>query len=328
MAKEMVKAIRVDEAGGPEVMKYVDVELGEPGPGEVLIRQHACGLNYIDVYFRMGYYPQPLPAGLGMEGAGVIEKVGAGVTHVKVGDRVAYAGRPTGAYAAARVMPADILVKLPDAISFETGAAMMLQGLTAAYLLTSTYKVQKGDTVLFHAIAGGVGLIACQWLKAIGATVIGTVGSKEKAELAKSYGCDHTILYREENFVKRVQEITGGKGVPVAYDSVGKDTFMQTLDCISPLGVAVSFGGASGSPPLLDLSILAGKGSLKVTRPTVSTYVLNRSLLEPMAAELFNMVQSGKVKIEIHQEYRLADVAQAHTDLEGRKTTGSTILIP
>jgi NADPH2:quinone reductase len=263
-----------------------------------------------------------------MEGAGVIEKVGAGVTHVKVGDRVAYAGRPTGAYAAARVMPADILVKLPDAISFEIGAAMMLQGLTVAYLLTSTYKVQKGDTVLFHAIAGGVGLIACQWLKAIGATVIGTVGSKEKAELAKSYGCDHVILYRDENFVKRVQEITSGKGVPVAYDSVGKDTFMQTLDCISPLGMAVSFGGASGSPPLLDLSILAGKGSLKVTRPTVSTYVLNRSLLEPMAAELFNMVQSGKVKIEINQKYRLADVAQAHTDLEGRKTTGSTILLP
>jgi NADPH2:quinone reductase len=263
-----------------------------------------------------------------MEGAGVIEKVGPDVTHVKVGDRVAYAGRPTGAYAEARIMPADILVKLPDSISFEQGAAMMLQGLTVQYLLNDSYKVQKGDTVLFHAIAGGVGLIACQWLKAIGATVIGTVGSPEKAEIAKAYGCDHVVLYREEDFVKRVKEITNGKGVPVAYDAVGKDTFMQTLDCISPRGMAVSFGGASGSPPLLDLGILASKGSLKVTRPTVATYVLNRSLLEPMAADLFDKVSSGKVKIEIKQRYALKDAVQAHRDLEGRKTTGSTILLP
>jgi NADPH2:quinone reductase len=328
MSKEIVKAIRITETGAPEVMKWVDVELGEPGPGEVLIRHHACGLNYIDVYFRSGYYAQPLPGGIGMEGAGVIEKVGPDVTHVKVGDRVAYAGRPTGAYAEARIMPADILVKLPDSISFEQGAAMMLQGLTVQYLLNDSYKVQKGDTVLFHAIAGGVGLIACQWLKAIGATVIGTVGSPEKAEIAKAYGCDHVILYREEDFVKRVKEITNGKGVPVAYDAVGKDTFMQTLDCVSPRGMAVSFGGASGSPPLLDLGILASKGSLKVTRPTVSTYVLNRSLLEPMAADLFDKVSSGKVKIEIKQRYALKDAVQAHRDLEGRKTTGSTILLP
>ena len=323
-----VKAIRINKNGGPEVMEYVDVELGEPGPGEALVRHHAIGVNYIDVYFRTGLYPQPLPAGIGMEGAGVVEKVGPGVTHVKPGDRVAYAGRPTGAYSEARIMPADILVVLPDALSFEQGAAMMLQGLTVHYLLNDTYKVKKGDTVLFHAAAGGVGLIACQWLKAIGATMIGTVGSPEKAELAKAHGCTHTILYREEDFVKRVKEITGGKGVPVVYDSIGKDTFMQSLDCLSPRGMMVTFGNSSGAVPPIDLSILGGKGSLKVTRPTLMTYALDRSLLEPMAAELFEMVISGKVKLEINQRYKLADAAKAHTDLESRQTTGSSILLP
>ena len=328
MATNTVKAIRMNKTGGPEVLEYLDVELGEPGPGEVLIRHHAIGVNFLDIYFRIGLYPSPLPAGVGQEGAGVIEKVGAGVTHVKVGDRVAYAGRPAGSYSQARVMPADIIVKLPDAISFEQAAAMMLQGMTAQYLLNSTYKVQKGDTVLFHAAAGGVGSIACQWLKALGATVIGTVGSPEKAALAKSMGCDHTILYRDEDFVKRVREITDGKGVPVVYDSIGKDTFMKSLDCLSPLGTMITFGNASGPVPPLDLSILAGKGSIKVTRPTLTTYVLNRALLEPMAADLFNRVMSGQVKIDISGRYPLEQAAQAQRDMEERKTTGSIILLP
>ncbi len=328
MTTNTVKAIRMNKTGGPEVLEYLDVELGEPGPGEVLIRHHAIGVNFLDIYFRIGLYPSPLPAGVGQEGAGVIEKVGAGVTHVKVGDRVAYAGRPAGSYSQARVMPADIIVKLPDAIGFEQAAAMMLQGMTVQYLLNSTYKVQKGDTVLFHAAAGGVGSIACQWLKALGATVIGTVGSPEKAALAKSMGCDHTILYREEDFVKRVREITDGKGVPVVYDSIGKDTFMKSLDCLSPLGTMVTFGNASGPVPPLDLSILAGKGSIKVTRPTLTTYVLNRALLEPMAADLFNRVMTGQVKIEISDRYPLEQAAQAQRDMEDRKTTGSIILLP
>ena len=328
MTTNTVKAIRMNKTGGPEVLEYLDVELGEPGPGEVLIRHHAIGVNFLDIYFRIGLYPSPLPAGVGQEGAGVIEKVGAGVTHVKVGDRVAYAGRPAGSYSHARVMPADIIVKLPDAIGFEQAAAMMLQGMTVQYLLNSTYKVQKGDTVLFHAAAGGVGSIACQWLKALGATVIGTVGSPEKAALAKSMGCDHTILYREEDFVKRVREITDGKGVPVVYDSIGKDTFMKSLDCLSPLGTMVTFGNASGPVPPLDLSILAGKGSIKVTRPTLTTYVLNRALLEPMAADLFNRVMTGQVKIEISDRYPLEQAAQAQRDMEDRKTTGSIILLP
>ena len=328
MSVTKVKAIRMSQNGGPEVMQLVDVELGEPGPGEALVRHHAIGVNYIDVYFRTGLYPQPLPAGVGMEGAGIVEKVGPGVTHVKPGDRVAYSGRPPGAYSQDRIMPAEILVVLPDELSFAQGAAMLLQGLTVQYLLNDTYKVKKGDTVLFHAAAGGVGLFACQWLKAIGATMIGTVGSPEKAALAKAHGCDHTILYRDEDFVEKVKEITGGKGVPVVYDSIGKDTFMKSLDCLSPRGMMVTFGYASGPVPPLDLSILGGKGSLKVTRPTLMTYVHNRSLLEPMAADLFQMVISGKIKIEINQRYPLADAAQAHRDLEGRNTTGSTILIP
>ncbi|MBY4895654.1 quinone oxidoreductase [Cupriavidus sp. AU9028] len=324
----MSKAIRIFENGGPEVLQWVDVEVGEPGPGEIRLRQEAVGLNYIDVYFRTGLYKQPLPGGIGMEGAGVVEAVGEGVTHLRVGDRVAYAGRPTGAYAQVRVMPADIVVKLPDAVSFEQAAAMMLQGLTVQYLVRDTYRVQPGDTVLLHAAAGGVGLIACQWLKALGATVIGTVGSDEKAELARQHGCDHPVVYTRESFLERVKDITGGKGVPVVYDSIGQQTFHDSLDCLSPRGMMVSFGNASGPVPPVDLSLLASKGSLKLTRPTIATYVTNRALLEPMAAELFEVVQSGKVKIEVNQRYALADAAQAHRDLEARRTTGSTVLLP
>ena len=324
----MVKAIRISRSGGPEVMEYVDVDVGEPGPGEVRIRQAAIGLNYIDVYFRTGAYPQEFPAGLGMEGAGTIEAIGAGVTHVKVGDRVAYASRPTGAYAEARVMPAAVLVRLPDAISFETGAAMMLQGLTVQYLFRRTFPLKGGETILFHAAAGGVGLIACQWARALGVTMIGTVGSDEKAALAKSHGCVHTINYNTENFVERVKEITAGQGVPVVYDSIGKDTFTGSLDCLSPLGLLVSYGSASGPVPPFGLQELASRGSLFVTRPTLFTYAAKREDLEAMAGELFGMVESGKVKIEINQRYALKDVAQAHRDLEARKTTGSTILLP
>lgn len=324
----MTKAIRISAIGGPEVMEYVDVDLPVPGRGEALIRQHACGLNYIDVYFRMGTYPQQLPAGLGMEGAGVVEAVGEGVTHIKPGDRVAYAGRPPGAYAEARVLPADVLVKLPGAISFETAAAMMLQGLTVQYLFRRTFRLQGGETILFHAAAGGVGLIACQWARALGVTMIGTVGSDEKAALAKAHGCVHTINYNKENFVERVKEITGGKGVPVVYDSIGKDTFTGSLDCLSPLGMMVSFGGASGPAPPFSLNELASRGSLFVTRPSLFNYIAKRDDLEMMAAELFGMVESGKIKIDINQRYALKDVAQAHRDLESRKTTGSTILLP
>lgn len=324
----MSKAIRIFENGGPEVMQWVDVEVGEPGPGEIRIRQEAVGLNYIDVYFRTGLYKQPLPGGIGMEGAGVVEAVGQGVTHLSVGDRVAYAGRPTGAYAQVRVMPADIVVRLPDDISFEQAAAMMLQGMTVQYLVRDTYRVQPGDTVLLHAAAGGIGLIASQWLKALGATVIGTVGNDDKAALARAHGCDHTIVYTRESFLARVKEITGGKGVAVVYDSIGKDTFNDSLDCLAPRGTMVSFGNASGPVPPVDISVLGAKGSLKLTRPTIMTYVTQRDLLEPMAAELFDIVRSGKVRIEVRQRYPLSEVAQAHRELEARKTTGSTVLIP
>lgn len=324
----MSKAIRIFENGGPEVMQWVDVEVGEPGPGEIRIRQEAVGLNYIDVYFRTGLYKQPLPGGIGMEGAGVVEAVGPSVTHLREGDRVAYAGRPTGAYAQVRVMPADIVVKLPDDISFEQAAAMMLQGMTVQYLVRDTYRVQVGDTVLLHAAAGGIGLIASQWLKALGATVIGTVGNDDKAALARAHGCDHTVVYTRESFLDRVKEITGGKGVAVVYDSIGKDTFNDSLDCLAPRGTMVSFGNASGPVPPVDISVLGAKGSLKLTRPTIMTYVTQRDLLEPMAAELFDIVRSGKVKIEVRQRYPLAEVAQAHRELEARKTTGSTVLIP
>jgi NADPH2:quinone reductase len=322
------KAIKMMQVGGPEVLQWVDIEVAAPGPDEVRVVHEAIGLNFIDVYFRKGVYPQPLPGWLGMEAAGVIESVGSNVKHVKAGDRVAYAGKPAGAYSQVRVMPAEIVVKLPDAISFEMGAAMMLQGLTVNYLLTDSYKVKAGDTVLFHAAAGGVGLIAMQWLKLLGATVIGTVGSEEKAALAKAYGCDHTILYTKEDFVARTKELTNGKGVNVVYDSIGKDTFMQSLDCIKPRGMMVTYGNASGPVPPIDVGILGVKGSLKITRPTVMTYAHDRSLLEPMSADLFDKVVSGKIKIEINQRYQLQDAAQAHRDLEDRKTTGSTIFLP
>ena len=325
----MTHAIRLYENGGPEVLKWEQVELGDPGPGQVLVRHGAVGLNFIDVYFRTGLYPLPqVPGGIGLEGAGVIEAVGDDVEGFAEGDRVAYAGPPPGAYAEARIMPAAKLVKLPESITDQQAAAMMLQGMTVQYLIRRTYRVQAGDTVLFQAAAGGVGLIACQWLKHLGATVIGTVGSEAKAELAKAHGCDHTILYRGENFVERVREITDGAGVPVAYDSVGKDTFDGSLDCLSPMGTMVLFGGASGPVPPLDLMALSQKGSLFVTRPTLMTYTAKRSDLEASAAELFDVVGSGAVKIEVNQTYPLAEAARAHTDLEARKTTGSTVLLP
>ena len=324
----MAKAIRITENGGPEVMQYVDVEVGDPGPGEARVRHAACGLNFIDIYFRTGFYPQPLPAGLGMEAAGVVEAVGEGVTHVKPGDRVAYASRPPGAYAEARVMPAGGLIRLPEGISFQTAAAMMLQGLTVQYLFRRTYPLKGGETILFHAAAGGVGLIACQWARALGVTMIGTVGSDEKGALALAHGCTHVINYNKENFVERVKELTGGRGVSVVYDSVGKDTFMGSLDCLAPLGMLVSFGSSSGAVPPFSLNELASRGSLFVTRPSLFNYTAGREDLDAMAADLFSLVESGKVKIDINQRYALKDVAQAHRDLEARKTTGSTILIP
>lgn len=324
----MTYAIRIHQTGGPEVLSWEPVELPAPAAGEATVRHAAVGLNFIDTYHRTGLYPLPLPSGIGLEGAGVVEAVGAGVTEVQVGDRVAYAGGPLGAYAEARNIPAHRLLKIPDPISFDTAAAMMLQGLTAAYLLRKTYRVQAGDAVLIHAAAGGVGLIACQWAKALGATVIGTVGSDAKGELAKAHGCDHVINYSTENFVARVREITGGEGVPVVYDGVGKDTFMGSLDCLRPLGMLVTYGNASGPVPPLDLLLLSQKGSLFVTRPTIMSYTAKRPDLEALGAELFDVVASGKVKIEVHQRYALKDAAQAHRDLEARKTTGSTILLP
>lgn len=324
----MAKAIRINRNGGPEVMECVDVEVGEPGPGEARVRQHAIGINFIDVYFRTGLYPHPLPAGLGKEGAGVVEAVGEGVLDVKVGDRVAYAGGPNGAYADVRNMPASVLVRLPDAISFDTAAAMMLQGLTVQYLFNLTTQLKRGDTILFHAAAGGVGLIACQWARALGVTMIGTVGSDAKAELARANGCTHVINYNTEDFVKRVAEITNGEKVSVVYDSIGKDTFIGSLDCLRPRGLMVSFGNASGPVEPFGLNELASRGSLFITRPTLFSYAASRKELAAMSADLFAMVESGKVKIEINQRYRLADAAQAHIALESRKTTGSSILLP
>jgi NADPH2:quinone reductase len=314
--------------GGPEVMEYVDVEVGAPGPGEATVRHEAIGVNFIDVYFRTGLYPQPLPAGLGMEGAGVVEAVGEGVTEVKPGDRVVYAGRPNGAYAQVRNMPSAQLVVLPEKIDFETGAAMMLQGLTVQYLLHRTVALKAGDTVLFHAAAGGVGLIACQWAKVLGVNLIGTVGSEEKAALAIENGAAHVINYNKENFTERVREITGGKGVSVVYDSIGKDTFFGSLDCLSPRGTMVSFGNASGPVPPFSLNELQSRGSLYVTRPTLMAYAAQREDLEAMAKSLFGVVSSGEVTIAVKQRYNLADVGQAHIDLESRKTTGSSILLP
>ena len=324
----MPKAVRFHKTGGPEVLVYEDVAVGDPGPNEARVKQSAIGLNFIDTYQRTGLYPLPLPSGIGSEAAGVVEAVGSGVNWLKPGDKVAYAGGPVGAYAEVRNVPADRLVKVPEGISDRQAAAMMLKGLTTQYLVRRTFRVQPGQTVLLHAAAGGVGLIASQWLKALGATVIGTVGSDEKAKIAKAHGCDHTIVYTRENCVERVKEITGGQKVLVVYDSVGKDTFMGSLDCLQPMGTLAMFGSGSGPVPPFDLALLAAKGSLFVTRPTLVTYTAKRSDLEAMAAELFDVVKSGKVKIEVNQTYALKDAAQAHRDLEGRKTTGSTVLLP
>lgn len=326
----MTHAIRIHRTGGPEVLQWEEVGAGETAPaaGEVRLRQHAIGVNFIDIYHRTGLYPLPLPSGIGMEAAGVVEALGEGVTELKVGDRVAYAGGPIGAYAEVRNMPADRLVKLPGGIDFKTGAAMMLQGMTAQYLLRRTYRVQPGDTILIQAAAGGVGLIVCQWAKALGATVIGTVSSDEKAALAKAHGCDHTIIYTRENFTERVREITGGQGVPVVYDSIGKDTFTGSLDCLRPMGMMVTFGNASGPVPPVDTAELSKRGSLFLTRPTLFSYIAKRADLLDISAELFEVVGSGKVKIEVNQTYALKDAAQAQTDLAARKTTGSIVLLP
>ena len=327
----MAKTVRLRKPGGPEELELVDLPVGEPGPGEIRIRHHAVGLNFIDVYQRTGLYPLPLPAPLGMEGAGIVEAVGAGVTHLKVGDRAAYASQPPGSYCEARVMPAKCVCKLPDAIGFETGAAMMLKGLTAQYLLKRVLPqggLQRGDFVLFHAIAGGVGLIAAQWAKHLGLQLIGTAGSDEKCELARSLGAAHVINYRREDFAARVKEITGGQGVKVVYDSVGKDTWDKSLDCLRPFGLMASFGNASGPVPPFAPGILGNKGSLYVTRQTLFHHIATRESTQEMADDLFSVVASGVVKIRIDQRFPLAEVAQAHRDLEARKTTGCTVLLP
>jgi NADPH:quinone reductase len=323
------RAIQIDQHGGPEQLKLVQITVGEPGPGEVRIRHHAVGLNFIDVYHRTGLYPMPMPAGLGMEAAGVIEAVGEGVTHLQVGDRAAYASPPPGSYCELRVLPAKCVCKLPDAISFETGAAMMLKGLTAQYLLKRTLPVgglHAGDFVLFHAAAGGVGLIACQWARALGLRLIGTAGSAQKCALALANGAEFAINYAEEDFLARVKEITAGQGVKVVYDSVGKDTWDKSLDCLAPLGLMASFGNASGPVPPFAPGILGPKGSLYVTRQTLFTHISTRDSTQVMADDLFAAVTSGQVQIHIDQRYRLEDVQQAHCDLEARKTTGCTVL--
>ena len=327
----MTHAIRFHAPGGPEVLRWEEVAVADVAPNEARVRHHAVGLNFIDIYHRTGAYPLPMPSGIGLEGAGVVEAVGSAVTDatgIRAGDRVAYAGGPIGAYAEVRNIPADRLVKLPDAIDFKTGAAMMLQGMTAQYLLRRTCPVQAGDTILIHAAAGGVGLIVCQWARALGVTVIGTVSSDEKAALAKAHGCDHTIIYTRENFTERVKQITSGRGVRVVYDSIGKDTFMGSLECLQPMGMMVLFGAASGPVPLFDLGLLAKMGSLFVTRPTLFTYIAQRNDLLAISGDLFDMVTAGKVRIEVNQTYALKDAAQAQTDLVARKTTGSTVLLP
>jgi NADPH2:quinone reductase len=323
----MAKAIRYHKQGGPEVLQLDDVQVGDPGPGQVRLRHTAIGVNFLDTYQRSGLYPMQLPQIGGNEGAGVIEAVGAGVTDLKAGDRVCYTGI-VGAYCESRLAAADRMVKLPAGISDEQAAAMLLKGLTVHYLIFSTYAVKKGETVLWHAAAGGVGLIACQWLKALGVTTIGTAGSAEKLALAKAHGADHVINYSTEDFAKRVKEITGGKGVPVVYDSVGKSTWEGSLDCLRPRGLMVSFGNASGPVAPVNLGILATKGSLYVTRPTLGTHIASRADLVERSNALFDVVKSGKVKIETSKTYKLADAAQAHRDLEARKTTGSVILVP
>ena len=329
MTTQTSKAVVINQHGGPEELKLVDVQVGEPGPGEIRIRHKAVGLNYIDVYQRSGLYPSAMPLQLGMEASGIVEAVGEGVTHLQAGDRAAYASNPPGSYSELRVMPAKCVCKLPDAISFETGAAMMLKGLTVQYLLRRTLPqggLHAGDYVLFHAAAGGVGLIACQWAKALGLQLIGTAGSDEKCVLATAHGAAHVINYSTEDFVARVKEITGGKGVKVVYDSVGKDTFDRSLDCLAPMGLMASFGNASGPVAPFSPGILGPKGSLYVTRQTLFAHITTRESTQAMADELFDMVTSGKVKIRIDQRFALADVAEAHRTLEARKTTGCTIL--
>jgi NADPH2:quinone reductase len=324
----MPKAIRITETGGPEVLRWDDIDVGEPGEGQARVRHTAVGVNFIDTYYRSGLYPLPLPSGLGSEAAGVVEAVGPGVTVIRPGDRVAYAGGPPGSYAEARVLPAAILVPIPDGVADQTAAAVMLKGMTAQYLIRRTRPVKAGETVLFHAAAGGVGLIACQWLKALGATVIGTVGTEEKAAVARSHGCEHVIISTREDIAKRVREITGGAGVPVVYDSVGKDTFLSSLDCLRPLGVMVSYGNSSGKVTPFDIGILSQKGSLYLTRPTLATYTATRAELEATAREVFDVIRQGKVKVEVRHTYPLADAPQVHRDLEGRRTVGSIVMIP
>ncbi len=328
MRETHTRRVIIEAPGGPEAMKIVEAEIGAPGPGEIAIRHEACGLNFIDVYHRSGLYPLPMPAAIGMEGSGVVEAVGEGVTHLRTGDRAAYAAMPPGAYCNRRVMPATQVCRLPDAISFEEGAAMMLKGLTAQYLLRRTARLEPGDVILFHAAAGGVGLIACQWARALGVTLIATAGSDEKCALAEAHGAAHVINYRTEDFVARVREITGGQGVKAVMDSVGKDTWEGSLNCLSPFGLMISFGNASGKAPPLDVGTLAAKGSLYVTRPTLFTHIRTREACQEMADELFAVVSRGDVRIPIEQTYPLAEVAQAHRDLEARKTTGATILKP
>jgi NADPH:quinone reductase len=324
----MSTRIRIYQTGGPEVLRSEQAEIGEPGAGEARIQHTAIGVNFIDTYHRSGLYPLPLPSGIGSEGAGLVVAVGPGVTHIQPGDRVAYAGGPPGSYCDVRVMPAERLLKLPAEISDPQAAAMMLKGLTVQYLIRRTYRVQRGDTVLWHAAAGGVGLIACQWLKALGANVIGTVGSAAKAAVAKAHGCDEVIVYTQDDFPQRVRELTRGERVPVVYDSVGKSTFAGSLDCLRPLGLLVSFGNASGPVPPFELGILAAKGSLFLTRPTLATYTATRADLEAAAQELFEVVLSGRVKIEIGRRYSLRDAQQVHRDLEARQTTASVVMIP
>lgn len=324
----MVKAIQFHSTGGPEVLQWEEVTVGDPGPGEIRVKHTAIGLNYIDTYHRTGLYPLPLPHGIGMEGAGHVTAIGNGVTDLAVGDRVAYAGPPPGSYAEERLMAASTAVKIPNGVDDETAAAMMLKGMTAQYLIRQTYPIKAGDTILIHAAAGGVGQIVCQWAKSLGATVIGTVGNDEKAEMVRALGCDHPIVYTREDFVEKVMDITAGAKLPVVYDSVGQDTFMKSLDCLQPLGTMVSFGQSSGAVPPLDLGIFAQKGSLFFTRPTLMTYTANRADLLAMTDDLFTVVQDGTVKIAIDQRFALQDARAAHEALEGRQTTGSTILLP
>jgi NADPH2:quinone reductase len=324
----MPKAIRIQTTGGPDVLRWEDVEVGNPAEGQARVRHTAIGVNFIDTYYRSGLYPLSLPSGLGSEAAGVVEAVGPGVTVVRPGERVAYAGGPPGAYSESRVIPANILVPIPDGVSDQTAAAAMLKGMTAQYLIRRTYPVKAGETVLFHAAAGGVGLIACQWLKALGATVIGTVGSDEKAVVARAHGCEHVIVSTREDIAKRVKEITGGVGVPVVYDSVGKDTFLSSLDCLRPLGLMVSFGNSSGKVTPFDIGILSQKGSLYLTRPTLATYTATRADLEATAKEVFEVIRQGKVNVEVRHSYPLAEAERVHGDLEGRRTIGSIVMVP